>query len=70
MPCLPEKAPKHSGTFLRVNNCGYTSVFNVLEMPVTQVSMGIGHRSKMPVGFQIIAKRLNDRFTLGLFVCL
>lgn len=65
MPCLPERAPKHSGTFLRVNNCGYTSVFNVMEMPVTQVAMGIGKRSKMPVGFQIIAKRLNDRYTLA-----
>ncbi|OTF81740.1 fatty-acid amide hydrolase-like protein [Euroglyphus maynei] len=65
MPCLPEHAPKHSGTFLRVINCGYTAVFNVLEMPVTQISMGIGQRSQMPVGFQIIAKRLNDRYTLA-----
>lgn len=62
---MPEKAPKHNGTYLRMNNIGYTSIFNILEFPVTQVALGIGNESKMPVGFQIVSKRLNDRVTLA-----
>lgn len=48
-----------------MNNCGYTAIFNIMDVPVTQVSMGLGTKSRMPVGFQVIAKRLNDRYTLA-----
>ena len=65
LPTLPEKPPKHNGTFLRMNNCGYTGIFNILELPVTHVTIGLGKISRMPVGFQIVAKRLNDRFTIA-----
>lgn len=65
MPTLPEKPPKHNGTFLRMNNCGYTGVFNIMEMPVTQVVLEPGQDSGMPMGFQVVAKANNDRFTLA-----
>lgn len=53
-----------------MNNCGYTAIFNIFQMPVTQVCMGLGAKSHMPVGFQVVAKRLNDRYTLALAECL
>lgn len=66
LPCLPDCAPKHNGTFLRMNNCGYTAIFNTMELPVTQCSLGLGKRTRMPIGCQIVAKRLNDRLCLTL----
>lgn len=36
-----------------------------MELPVTQVTIGLGAQSGMPVGFQVVGKRLNDRFTLA-----
>ena len=65
LPTLPEKAPKHNGTFLRMNNCGYTAIFNIMELPVTQVTLGLGRRTGMPVGFQVVGRRLNDRLTIA-----
>ena len=64
LPTLPEKPPKHNGTFLRMNNCGYTAIFNIMELPVTHVTIGMG-KSGHPVGFQVVGKRLNDRFTIA-----
>ncbi|KPM08751.1 fatty-acid amide hydrolase-like protein [Sarcoptes scabiei] len=65
LPCLPERAPKHNGTFLRMTNCGYTAIFNIMELPVTQVNIGLGPKSKMPVGIQVVAKHYNDRYCLA-----
>lgn len=36
-----------------------------MELPVTQVTLGLGKRSGMPVGFQVVGKRLNDRLTIA-----
>jgi fatty acid amide hydrolase 2 len=42
----------------------FTSLFNVLEMPVTQVPLGIGSRG-LPLGAQLAATHGNDHLTIA-----
>lgn len=61
---MPVKAPKHHGSLLYSHYFGYPSIFNIFEMPVTQVTMGVDEKSGLPFGFQVVAKKFNDRITI------
>ena len=63
-PTHPELAPKHHTTIFKVNNTSYTSVFNILGFPVTQVPLGL-NREGLPIGIQIIAAPFCDHLTLS-----
>jgi fatty acid amide hydrolase 2 len=57
--------PPRQGKELRaLANFPFTGVFNVLEMPVTQVPLGIGSRD-LPLGTQIAATHGNDHLTIA-----
>jgi fatty acid amide hydrolase 2 len=42
----------------------YTAIFNVLELPVTQVPLGIGKRG-LPLGVQVVGAHGNDHLTIA-----
>lgn len=53
-PSHPRPAPRHHAPLLRPFDWSYTAIFNVMELPVTQVPMGLG-RAGVPLGVQVIA---------------
>lgn len=63
-PTHPEVALKHHTTISKANNTSYTSVFNILGIPVTQVPLGL-NREGLPIGIQIVATPFCDHLTLA-----
>jgi fatty acid amide hydrolase 2 len=62
-PSYPSVAPKHHRALLPPFKWIYTGIFNVLEMPVTQVPLGLDPRG-IPVGVQVAARNANDHVTI------
>ncbi|XP_063244073.1 fatty-acid amide hydrolase 2-A isoform X2 [Bacillus rossius redtenbacheri] len=58
-PSSPFPAPYHFSSFLRPYNFGYWAVFNVLNLPVTQVPMGL-NADGLPLGLQVVAGMHQD----------
>lgn len=65
-PTHPEVAPKHGTTLLKAHNVGYTAIFNILSVPVTQVPIRLSSDSGMPIGLQIAAAPFCDHLCLTL----
>jgi fatty acid amide hydrolase 2 len=63
-PSYPEPAPRHYAPLLIPIKWTYTALLNVLELPVTQVPMGLGSQG-VPLGFQVAAAPGNDHLTLA-----
>ncbi len=63
-PSYPTVAPKHHRAMLVPFKWIYTGIFNVLEMPVTQVPLGLDAR-KVPLGVQVAASNGNDHLTIA-----
>lgn len=64
-PTHPTVAPYHNETIPRLNNVGFTGVFNVLGLPSTTVPLGIGPSERLPIGLQVVANRNQDRLCLA-----
>lgn len=62
-PSYPSVAPKHHRALLPPFKWIYTGIFNVLEMPVTQVPLGLD-AGGIPVGVQVAARNANDHVTI------
>jgi fatty acid amide hydrolase 2 len=65
-PTHPEVAPKHGTTLLKAHNVGYTAIFNILSVPVTQCPIRLSSKSGMPIGIQIAAAPFCDHLCLTL----
>ncbi|XP_037091608.1 fatty-acid amide hydrolase 2-like [Pollicipes pollicipes] len=63
-PSHPTPAPYHLQPLFKGFNFAYTSIFNVLELPVSQVPLGLGSWG-VPVGAQVVAARGRDHLTLA-----
>ena len=57
-------APKHGRTVGRAWAISPTAVFNLLEMPVTQVPLGLNKRG-LPLGVQVVAERDADHVAIA-----
>jgi fatty acid amide hydrolase 2 len=68
-PSHPRVAPKHHAPLLRFADAGFTGVFNVLEVPVTQVPLGLDARA-LPVGVQVIGARGQDHVPIAVALAL
>jgi fatty acid amide hydrolase 2 len=68
-PSHPRVAPKHHTALLTVPDAGFTGVFNVLEVPVTQVPLGLDARA-LPVGVQVIGARGQDHVPIAAAIAL
>lgn len=66
IPTHPEPAPHHLMTIPKLPNIAYTSVFNVLHYPSTQIPAG--HINGLPVGIQAISAVNKDYITVTVAV--
>ena len=63
-PPFSRPAPRHRAFALTFFDAACTTIFNVLEFPVTQLPMGVGSR-RLPLGVQIAAARGMDHLTIA-----
>lgn len=62
-PSHPKPAQYHGQPLLTFFNPGYTGIFNVLGLPVTQVPMGLCDDG-VPIGIQVVGNHYMDRLTI------
>ncbi|GLG94641.1 Glutamyl-tRNA(Gln) amidotransferase subunit A, mitochondrial [Gryllus bimaculatus] len=63
-PSSPMPAMHHYASFVRPYNFAYFAIFNVLNLPVTQVPMGLNAEG-IPVGIQVVGAPNKDRLCLA-----
>jgi len=63
-PPYAQPAPLHGRPLLRPLDFGFTAIFNVLELPATQVPTGLDARG-LPLGVQVVGARGNDQLCLA-----
>ena len=63
-PPYPVVAPPHNAPLLFPVQWMYTALMNVLELPVTQVPLGLDER-RLPLGVQVIGAHGNDHVTVA-----
>ncbi|MBS2013184.1 MAG: amidase [Deltaproteobacteria bacterium] len=68
-PSFPRVAPRHRTPLLRPFQFAYTAIFNVMQMPSTQVPLGLDPQG-VPVGVQVAAPRFADHVTIAIAIAL
>jgi fatty acid amide hydrolase 2 len=63
-PSYTRTAPLHHTALLPPIQWMYTAIFNALEMPATQVPLGLDTRG-LPLGVQVAALPGNDHLTIA-----
>lgn len=63
-PSYPEPAPCHGKPLLPPIKWMHTAIFNVLELPVTQVPLGLS-RKGLPLGVQVVGAPGKDHVTIA-----
>jgi len=69
-PSHPTVAPKHNYPLMRPFNFVYTAFFNTLELPVTQVPLGLSHETHLPLGVQVVGAHGHDHITISIAMAL
>lgn len=64
-PTHPRPAPRHGAPLLRPFDWSYTAIFNVMELPVTQVPMGLSSAG-VPLGVQVVAGPARDHVSIAI----
>jgi fatty acid amide hydrolase 2 len=68
-PSYATLAPRHVEPFFPPFNWVYTAILNVMEIPVTQVPLGLGPKG-LPLGVQVGAVHGNDHLTIAVGLAL
>jgi fatty acid amide hydrolase 2 len=68
-PSFPRVAPRHRTPLLAPFQFAYTAIFNVMEMPATQVPLGLDARG-LPLGIQVVAPRRQDHLSIAVAMAL
>jgi fatty acid amide hydrolase 2 len=68
-PSYPTVAPRHSRALFPPLKWAYTAIFNVLEMPVTQVPLGVDAEG-LPLGVQVAARNARDDLGIAVAIAL
>ena len=63
-PSFPEPAPRHYVPLLRPLRFGYTALLNVMELPATQVPLGLSGKG-LPLGVQVVGGHGQDHRTIA-----
>lgn len=63
-PSYTSVAPRHHVPLLVPICWQYTAIWNVMELPVTQVPLGLNSKG-LPLGIQIVAASAQDHLTIG-----
>jgi fatty acid amide hydrolase 2 len=73
-PPYSRPAPRHNAPLLTPTDFVYSSVFSVLQFPVTQVPVGFTsdkrNGRRLPLGVQVAARRGNDPLTIAVAAAL
>lgn len=65
MPTMPTVAMKHNVALIKTPHLRFTALFNVLQFPVTHVTLRLDKKHKLPYGFSVAAKPYHDPTTLA-----
>ena len=68
-PTYSRPAPKHNQPFFLINHWVYSAIWNILQLPVTQVPLGL-NSDGLPLGFQVISRPGNDHVTIAVALAL
>ena len=68
-PSFPRVAPRHHAPLLAPLQFAFTAIFNVMQMPSTQVPLGLDRRG-LPLGVQVVGARLADHLTIAVAMAL
>ena len=68
-PSYAEPAPKHGRPLMMPLKWVYTAVMNVMELPVTQVPLGLDKRG-LPLGVQVVGRHGDDARTIAIAMAL
>jgi fatty acid amide hydrolase 2 len=63
-PSYPSVAPRHGSPLLTPWRWTYTAIVNVMELPATQVPLGLD-ADGLPLGVQVVGRRGNDHVTIA-----
>jgi fatty acid amide hydrolase 2 len=63
-PSYTRPAPRHGHPMLTPIDWAYTAIFNVTELPSTQVPLGLGSE-RLPLGCQVVGRHGRDHVTLA-----
>ncbi|AKT40815.1 amidase [Chondromyces crocatus] len=63
-PPHPVPAPLHGHSLYSPLRWAYTAIFNVMELPVTQVPLGL-NRDGLPLGVQVVAPHARDHMSIA-----
>lgn len=63
-PTYTMAAPRHNKMLFLINHWTYSTIFNILHMPVTQVPLGLNDDG-LPLGLQVVAMPGNDHLTIA-----
>jgi len=63
-PSHPRPAPRHNAPLLRPFAWAYTGIFNVMQLPATQVPLGLSRRG-LPLGLQVVSGPGRDHVTIA-----
>lgn len=63
LPTFPERPPHVILSIPKMENTGYTTIFNILGLPVTQIPAGFS--KGLPIGIQAVAGLYKDYLTLA-----
>ncbi|MBI2890012.1 MAG: amidase [Nitrospirae bacterium] len=63
-PSYPEPAPRHNRPLWPPIRWAYTAIINVMELPSTQVPLGLNAQG-LPLGVQVIGGTGQDHLTIG-----
>ena len=64
MPSYPEHVPKHGTTIPKNANISYFTILNLLEVPATQVPIGLDKENGTPLGIQVATSAFNDHVSI------
>ena len=63
-PSYPRTAPRHRYPMLTPLDFAYTAIGNILEIPITQVPLGLGAKG-LPLGLQVLAGHGRDDISIA-----
>jgi fatty acid amide hydrolase 2 len=63
-PSYPDQAPRHDEPLWSPFKWQYTAIWNVMELPVTQVPLGLSGRG-LPLGVQVVAGYARDHLGIA-----
>jgi fatty acid amide hydrolase 2 len=69
-PSMPNPAPKHNHLIAHFIDASAYCIFNVMELPVTHIPLGLSRDTALPLGLQIVANSRQDHVSIAVALLL